>query len=111
VSLRHILTEVFLWIGVGLVLCGALGVVVMRDAFDRLHFPAVASLGALFVAIAVVIEKSFSLVGDESLLAAVFLVVVSPIVTHAIARGIRISERGDWRLGDDEGIEIEEPDR
>ena len=108
-SLRHILTEVFLWIGVGLVLCGALGIVVMRDALDRLHLPALASLGALFVAIAVVIEKSFSLVGDEALLAALFLVVVSPIVTHAIARGILIAERGDWRLGDDEGIEIEEP--
>lgn len=108
-SVRHIITEVLLWTGVGLILCAALAVVVMRTSFDRLHFPAVAALGALFVAIAVVVEKSFSLVGDESLLAAVFLVVVSPIVTHAIARGIRITERGDWRLQNDEGVEIEEP--
>ncbi len=110
-SVRHIITEVLLWAGVGLILCAALGIAVMRESFDRLHFPAVASLGALFVAIAVVVEKSFSLVGDESLLAAVFLVIVSPIVTHAIARGIRITERGDWHLQKDEGIEIEEPRR
>jgi monovalent cation/proton antiporter MnhG/PhaG subunit len=109
VSARHIITEVFLWLGVGLILCASLGIVLMRNALDRLHYPAVASLGALCVAIAVVVEKSFSLVGDESLLAAMVLVVVSPIVTHAIARGIRITERGDWRLQGEDGIEIEEP--
>ncbi len=108
-SARHIITEVFLWLGVALLLISALGVLVLRDALDRLHLPAVSALGALCVAIAIVVEKSFSLIGDESLLTAVFLVIVSPILTHAIGRAIRITERGDWRLGDDEGIEIEEP--
>ncbi len=108
-SLRHIITEVFLWLGVALLLLSALGVVVMRDPLDRLHFPAVSAAGALSVAIAVVVEKSFSLVGDESLLMTVFLVVVSPILTHAIGRAVRIMQRDDWRLGDDEAIDVEEP--
>ncbi len=108
-SARHIITEVSLWLGVALLVISAFGLLVLRNAFDRLHLPAVSALGALFVAIAIVVEKSFSLVGDEALLAAVSLVILSPVLTHAIGRAIRITDRGDWRLGDDEGIEIEEP--
>jgi multicomponent Na+:H+ antiporter subunit G len=108
-SVRHIITEVFLWLGVGLLLLSALGVLVLRDPLDRLHLPAVSSVGALSIAVAIVVEKSFSLVGDESLLTAVVLVVVAPVLTHAIGRAVRITERHDWRLGEDEGVEIEEP--
>ena len=107
-SLRHVMTEVSLWLGIALLLLAAAGVVTLRDALDRLHLPGLAAVGALCVAVAIVIEKSFSLVGDEALLTAVFLIVVSPVATHAIGRAVRISERGDWRLGDDEQVEIEE---
>jgi multicomponent Na+:H+ antiporter subunit G len=107
-SLRHILTEVFLWLGVALLLLAAVGVVALRDVFDRLHLSGLAAVGALCVAVAIVIEKSFSLVGDEALLAAVVLVVVSPVATHAIGRAARIADRDDWRIGDDEQIEIED---
>ena len=110
-SFRHVVTEIFLWLGVALNLAAALGVLVMRNAYDRLHFPAVATLGALFIAIAVVVEKSFSLVGDESLLIGVFLVVVSPILTHATGRAIRIDQHGDWRAREQEQIEVEEKRR
>jgi multicomponent Na+:H+ antiporter subunit G len=107
-SIRHVLTEVFLWLGIALLLLAAAGVVTLRDAFDRLHLSGLAAVGALCVALAIVIEKSFSLVGDEALLTAVFLVVVSPVATHAIGRAIRIAERDDWRLGDDEHVAMEE---
>jgi monovalent cation/proton antiporter MnhG/PhaG subunit len=109
-SFRHIVTEILLWTGVFLILCATVGVIATRGAFDRLHFPAVASLGALLVSIAVVVEKSFSLVGDESLLIGLFLVMASPVLTHATGRAIRISERGDWRVQADEDIEVEEED-
>ncbi len=107
-SVRHVLTEAFLWVGIALLLLAAVGVVTLRDAFDRLHLPGLAAVGALCVAIAIVIEKSFSLVGDEALLSALFLVIVSPVATHAIGRAIRIADRDDWRLGDDEQLEIED---
>jgi multicomponent Na+:H+ antiporter subunit G len=107
-SLRHIVTEIFLWLGVALNLFAAVGVLVLRNAYDRLHVPAVATLGALFVAIAVVVEKSFSLVGDESLLIGLFLVIVSPVLTHAIGRALRILEHGDWRVQASEDVEVEE---
>ena len=69
-SVRHVLTEVFLWLGVALLLLAAVGIVTLRNAFDRLHLPGLAAVGALCVAVAIVIEKSFSLVGDEALLTA-----------------------------------------
>ena len=107
-TVRHVVTDVFLWLGVGLLLLAAVGVVALRGAFDRLHLSGLAAVGALCVAVAIVIEKSFSLVGDEALLSAVFLVVDAPVATHAVGRAIRIAERDDWRLGDDEHVEIED---
>jgi multicomponent Na+:H+ antiporter subunit G len=109
VTARHVIAMTLLWIGVGWNLIAALGVLVMRSAFDRLHYPAVATLGALFVAAAVLVEKSFSLVGDEAVLVAVFLLIASPILTHATARAVRISKHGDWRVKEQEDIEVEEP--
>ncbi len=80
----------------------------MRTAFDRLHFSAVATLGAVSIAVAVVVQHSFSLVGDGALVVAAFLVATCPILTHATARAIRISERGDWSLVDEDGAEVED---
>jgi monovalent cation/proton antiporter MnhG/PhaG subunit len=106
--MRHVIAEILLWTGVAANLIAAVGVLVMRTAYDRLHFPAVAVLGAVFVAVAVVVEKSFSLVGDQALLIALFLLFASPVLSHATARAVRIAERGDWRVEEDEGIELEE---
>ena len=104
-SLRHILTDVFLWTGVALILIACLGVVVMRSAYDRLHFSSPAILGVLCVAIAVLIKESFSLVADKALLIALLMIAASPLVTMATARATRVRERGDWRPGADERTE------
>ena len=39
-SVRHVLTEVFLWLGIALLLLAAVGIVTLGDAFDRLHLQA-----------------------------------------------------------------------
>jgi multicomponent Na+:H+ antiporter subunit G len=106
---RHLVSNVLLWIGVGLNVIACLGVLVMRDALDRLHFSSPPVLGGVFIAAGVVVKDSFSLVGDKAILIAVFLIVASPIVTHAIGRAARIDATGDWRVTGSEGIEVEEP--
>lgn len=105
-TLRHVLVDVFLWLGVVLTLIGCLGVVLMRTAYDRLHFSSPPVLGVACIAIAVVVQNSFSLVGDKSILIAVLLIVVSPLLTHATGRAARLVEHGDWRVADEE---VEEP--
>ncbi|HSC05073.1 MAG TPA: monovalent cation/H(+) antiporter subunit G [Solirubrobacteraceae bacterium] len=101
-SVRHIVVDVFLWLGVALTLIGCLGVVLMRSVYDRLHFTSPTTLGAACIAVAVVVQKSFSLVGDKSILIAVLLIALSPLLTHATGRAARVVERGDWRIHDDE---------
>lgn len=101
-SLRHVLTDVLLWLGVGLVLIACLGVMVMRSAYDRLHFSSPAILGVLCVAVAVLIQESFSQVADKAVLIAVLMLAASPLITMATGRATRVRERGDWRPSADE---------
>lgn len=105
---RHVISEVFLWLGVGVSLLACLGVLLLRDAYDRLHFTSPPILGGVFIAVAVLVKDSFSLVADKALLVAAFLVVVSPIMTHATARAARSAALGDWRPGSDEAVEVED---
>lgn len=105
-TVRQIAVDVLLWLGVAIVLVSCVGVLVVRDAYDRLHFTSPPVLGTLLIAAAVVVQKSFSLVGDKAILVAVFLLVVSPLLTHLTGRAARIAEHGDWRH---DGIEVEEP--
>jgi multicomponent Na+:H+ antiporter subunit G len=106
--MRHVISDVFLWIGVVLNLIACLGVLVMRDTLDRLHFTGPSLLGAICIAVAVVVKDSFSLVGDKAILIALFLIIASPIVTHATARAARIAELGDWRASEAESVEVEQ---
>ena len=102
-SFRHVAATVLLIGGVGLELLAVLGVSVMRDTFDRLHYVGLAGYGALLVGVAILVRESFSLVGDKALLTGVLLVLLGPIVVHATARSMRTRLRGSWN----EGIERE----
>jgi multisubunit Na+/H+ antiporter MnhG subunit len=103
VSFSHLAALVLLIAGAALELIAVLGLVVMRDAFDRLHYVGLAGYGALSIGIAVLIRESFSLIGDKALATGVLLVAVGPLLVHTTARSFRTRERGDWR----EGIEPE----
>jgi monovalent cation/proton antiporter MnhG/PhaG subunit len=107
-SLQHWFTDVLLWIGVGLELFSCLGLLVMRSVYDRLHLSSPAALGVVFIAAAVVVDKSFSMVGNKAILIAVLAVIGAPLITHALGRMARIVQRGDWRLGPDENVEVED---
>ncbi len=106
---RQVVVNVFLWLGVALVLVSCLGVLAYRSAYDRLHFTAPLNLGAICIAVAVVIHEDFSMVGDKALLIAAFLLGAAPLLSHATGRAARYTERGDWRIGSEEEIEVEEP--
>ena len=44
-----------------------LGLLVMRDVYDRLHYVGLAGYGALLIGIAILVRESFSLIGDKAL--------------------------------------------
>jgi monovalent cation/proton antiporter MnhG/PhaG subunit len=109
VSARTVIAYVLLGCGVSLELVAALGLVAMRDVYDRLHYVGPAALGAPLVAAAVWVYEGPSQIALEATLVAAIVLVASPALAHGTARAVRIREHGDWRAQPDEGIEVEEP--
>jgi monovalent cation/proton antiporter MnhG/PhaG subunit len=106
-NLAHVAASVLLVAGITLDVFAVLGVVVMRDVFDRLHYVGLAGYGAVLIAIAILVRESWSLIGDKALVTGVLLLAIGPVLVHTTARSLRTRERGEWN----EGIEnhIEEP--
>jgi monovalent cation/proton antiporter MnhG/PhaG subunit len=99
VSVREVVVDVLLGLGVASVLLSCIGVLVMRDALDRLHFTApAATVGPVLLATAVLVEEPLSSAGVKAVLVAILIVVTTPVLSHATARAARIREHGRWRL-------------
>lgn len=94
--MRTVAVDVLLWAGVGLLLLCAAGVLVMRSAYDRLHYAGAASWGVLLIALAILVRESWSLIGDKALAIAFLLAICSPALAHATARAGRIRDHGAW---------------
>jgi multicomponent Na+:H+ antiporter subunit G len=95
VSFVHVASSVLLWLGVALELLCCAGVVVMRGVYSRLHFTAPAGLGAIAIALAVLVRQGFSLIGDKALLVAFVVLLAAPVVSHATARAAWIRATPD----------------
>ena len=108
-SLRHLCVTVLLFAGVGVEVISCLGLIVMRDALDRLHCAGAVGFGAVLVSAAIVVQDSFSLIGNKALAVAGLLALANPVVVHMTARMVRSRALGDWRLHPDEGVEVEAP--
>ena len=94
----HAIVAVILLVAGGLLeLIAVLGVCVMRDVYDRLHYVGVAGFGALLIAVAILVRESFSLIGDKALLVGVLLVLAGPVLVQTTVRSLLIRELGDWR--------------
>jgi multisubunit Na+/H+ antiporter MnhG subunit len=101
-TFRHLCWLILLAAGMGIEAICVLGLVLLRDALDRVHCAGAVSLGAALVCAAVVVRDSFSLIGDKAAAIGVMLLLANPVVVHATARAIRIRRAGDWNvLGDD----------
>jgi multisubunit Na+/H+ antiporter MnhG subunit len=99
----HIAATVLLIAGVALQLFSVLGMVVMRNAYDRLHYVGLAGYGAVLIGVSIVIRESWSLIGDKALATGVVLAVIGPVLVHTTVRSLRTREHGEWN----EGIEQE----
>jgi multisubunit Na+/H+ antiporter MnhG subunit len=96
---------VLVCLGGGLGVVATLGLVVMRDWQDRLHYVGLSSLGVVCIGTAVLVRESFSVIGDKALVTAIVMLIASPIANHVIMRSGRVRSLGDWRRNVDEEIE------
>jgi multicomponent Na+:H+ antiporter subunit G len=94
VSARELIVDVLLGAGAALALLACLGVVLMRDALDRLHYTAPGGLAVICFAGAVLVQAGPSLIGLRAVLIAAFVLVTAPVLAHATARAIHDRERG-----------------
>jgi multicomponent Na+:H+ antiporter subunit G len=96
---KELIVAVLLALGVASVLLSCLGVLVMRDALDRLHFTApAATIAPVLLAVAVLVEEPLSSAGVKAVLVALLIIVTTPVLSHATARAARIREHGRWRM-------------
>jgi monovalent cation/proton antiporter MnhG/PhaG subunit len=98
VTLRDFIVYVLLALGVGAELVCCVGVLVMRNAFDRLHYAAAATtLGPFLIGAAVLVRESVSAAGLETIAVVAVLLLHNPVVEIATARAARRIEYG--RIG------------
>jgi multisubunit Na+/H+ antiporter MnhG subunit len=103
VSVRDFAASALLVGGAIIEVLAVIGVSAMRDVYDRLHYVGLASFGVLLIGASILVQESFSLIGDKALATGVLVVLLGPVLVHTTARSLRTRERGDWR----EGIEDE----
>jgi len=87
--------------GVAVELACCAGIIVMRGAYDKLHYLGPAAIvGPLSIAAAIVVRESVSPAGIKALLTAGLLAVASPVLTHATARALYIRQRDHREPGE-----------
>ena len=95
---REVLCDVLLGLAVVTVAGAALGLLLMRDAYQKLHFVTPAALVApVLVTLAVLVRMGLTENTGETCLALLFLVIAGPYLSHATMRALRVREKGDWR--------------
>ncbi|MFL5945698.1 MAG: cation:proton antiporter [Gaiellaceae bacterium] len=92
---RDLIVDALLAAGVGAELICCIGVVVMRNAFDRLHYAGAATtIGPILVGAAVLVRESVSAGGLQTVATVAVLFLLSPVVQIATARAARRIEYG-----------------
>jgi multisubunit Na+/H+ antiporter MnhG subunit len=107
VTWRSVAAVVLLVLGGGLGVVAAVGVTVMRDWQDRVHYAGLSSFAVFLIALSILVRESFSVIGDKALATGVLLLLAGPVMVHTTLRSGRIRTLGDWRRNVDERTERE----
>jgi multisubunit Na+/H+ antiporter MnhG subunit len=95
---RDVTVDVLLALAVVITAAASIGVLVMRDAFEKVHYVTPVSVVApVLVALAVLVRSGLSNRSAVAWLTVLLLVLASPILSHATLRAARIRTQGDWR--------------
>ena len=94
-SARDLTIDVLLAIGVGCQLMCSLGVLVARNAYDRLHYAGAATtVGPLCIGIAILVRESVSGGGIQTIVTVLLLFLLNPVLVIATARAARRIDEG-----------------
>ncbi len=83
-----------------------LGIIVLEDFFDRLHYLApVTTISSFALLMAVVIKDGWGQAAIKTILVFMVLLLINAVLTHATARAARVREFGHWTAQPKEHIE------
>lgn len=95
-----IIADVLLGLAAAVVLVSSAGVLVMRDAYQKLHYVApIAVVAPVIVALAVLVQSGWTENSGQTWLGVLFMLAGGPFLAHATIRAARVREEGDWRRG------------
>jgi multisubunit Na+/H+ antiporter MnhG subunit len=98
VSAHTIVADILLGLAALVVLASSAGILLMRDAYQRLHYVTpIAVVAPVIVALAVLVQSGWTENTGETWLGLLFMVAGGPFLAHATIRAALIRETGDWR--------------
>jgi monovalent cation/proton antiporter MnhG/PhaG subunit len=106
-SVHQWIVALLLGLAVLIALLSSLGVLVMKDPYQRLHYIGPpTTVGAILITIAVFLDEPQKQAGLKTLLITVVLITMNGVITHATARAARIRKLGRLRVEPDERIPL-----
>jgi multisubunit Na+/H+ antiporter MnhG subunit len=98
VSPREVIVYILLALAALLVLAASAGILVMRDAYQKLHYVTpIAVVAPIVAGLAVLVQSGFTESSGQTWLALLFVLAGGPVLAHATVRAARIRAEGDWR--------------
>ncbi len=97
--------EVLLGTAVVVALVCCLGVLIMPNVYERLHYMAsVTTVSAFGVLVAVIVEEGWGQATIKTIIVCLVLLMINAVLTHATARAARVRTLGHWTPDPDEDI-------
>ena len=92
---RAVAVAVLLGLAVLVVLASSAGVLLMRDAYRKLHYVTPVSMVAPVLAgLAVLVQSGWTAASGQAWLVVAIMLITSPLLAHATVRAIWIRENG-----------------
>ncbi len=109
--MKTIAIEASVSIAVLITLVSVLGMVRMRDPYQRMHYIAApASLSTFLITLAIFLQRGLKPESFKALFTTLVLIGMNTMVTHAAARAFRIAEVRDWHPEKGEEVPIKASD-
>ncbi len=92
-----VMTAILLFLAILIEWIACIGVIRMRNVYDRLHAARANILSPIFVAAAIVVSTGLSQSSIKAILIAAVILFTSPVITHATARAALNRRTGSQR--------------
>jgi multicomponent Na+:H+ antiporter subunit G len=109
--MKTIAIEVLIAAAVLIVLVSVLGMLRMRDPYQRMHYISPpASLSPILLTVAIFLQQGCKPESFKAVFITIVLIAMNSVVTHAAARAFRIAEVKDWKPVEGEEVPIKPTD-